>query len=250
MCYNLIVKIFDVNKKQKKEVKNLLKEIFNEFKYNDDGAFLYNSLSSQIIRTLNYNEFEKKLENLKISNNTLIHMHLRKATSGSVTEQNIHGWQIGNYICSHNGYYGYSYYYSMSKSKLDDNSDSYEFFSKNAEAINNEDIDKIDTDGFYGVAYCNSLDSKKLLIISKHKTAKLYYLRSLILISNESLDNILSQYYTVGDFKFRLTMPKAEIENKIILLDTNTFKIIKQRDIKDYYYYYSYRNKNYDIYDL
>jgi len=89
-----------------------------------------------------------------------------------------------------------------------------------------------------------------LLIISKHKTAKLYYLKSLILISNESLDSLLSQYYTVGDLKFKLTVPKAEIENKIILLDTNNFKILKERDIKDYYYYYSYKSKYSNIYDL
>jgi len=250
MCYNLIVKTFEINKKQKKEVRNLLKEIFEEFKYNDDGAFLYNSLTSEVIRTLDYNEFEKKLRSLKIDDNTLIHLHLRKATSGSVSEQNIHGWRFDNYICSHNGYYGYSYYLSVSKSKLDDNSDSFEFFEKNKDAINNEDLDSIDVDNFYGVAYCNSINASKLLIISKHKTAKLYYLKDLILISNESLDSILSQYYTVGDLKFKMTVPKAEIENKIMLIDTNTFKIIKQREIKDWYYYYSYKSKYSDIYDL
>jgi RNA binding exosome subunit len=250
MCYNLVIKTFEVNKKQKKEIRNLLKQIFEEFKYNDDGAFLYNSLQNQIIRTLNYDEFQKKLENLKIDNNTLLHMHLRKATSGSVSENNIHGWQIGQYLCSHNGYYGYSYYYTISKKELNDNSDSYEFFSKNAEAINSEDVEAIDVNNFYGVAYCNSLDSKKLLIISKHKTVKLYYLKSLILISNESLDSILSQYYEVGDLKFKMTVPKSEIENKIILLNTDNFKIIKERDIRDWYYYYSYKTKYSDIYDL
>ncbi len=71
-----------------------------------------------------------------------------------------------------------------------------------------------------------------------------------MLISNESLDSMLSQYYTIGDLKFRMTVPKTEIENKIILLNTNTFEIIKQKDIKDYYYYYNYRSKSYDIYDL
>jgi len=250
MCYNLILKTININKKQKKEVKNLLKEIFKEFRYNDDGAFLFNSSVNQIIRTLDYAQFEKKLQNLKIDNNTLLHMHLRKATSGSVSEQNIHGWRFENYICSHNGYYGYGYYYTLNKSKLDDNSDSYEFFEKNKDAINSENIEAIDVEGFYGVAYCNSLDSSRLLIISKHKSAKLYYLKNLILISNESLDSILSQYYTIGDLKFKMTVPKAEIENKIVLLDTESFKILKQRDIKDYYYYYSYRSKNYDIYDL
>jgi len=199
---------------------------------------------------LNYSEFEKKLENLKIDNNTLLHMHLRKATSGGVSENNIHGWRFNNWLCSHNGYYGYGYYLSISKSKLDDNSDSYEFFSKNEEAINSEDVDKIDVDNFYGVAYCNSINASKLLIISKHKTAKLYYLKNLVLISNESLDSILSQYYQVGDLKFKMTVPKSEIENKIILLDTNTFKILKEKEIKDYYYYYSYRSKSYDFYDL
>ena len=246
MCYNLVLKTFEVNKKQKKEVKNLLKEIFREFSYNDDGAFLYNSLTSQIIRTLDYNEFEKKLENLKINNNTLLHMHLRKATSGSISEQNIHGWRFDNYICSHNGYYGMSF----SKKELNDNSDSYEFFNKNKDAINEEDIDNIDVDNFFGVAYCNSLDSSKLLIISKHKTAKLYYLKSLVIISNESLDSLMSQYYEVGDFKFKMTVPKTEIENKVVLLDTNSFKILKQREIRDYYYYYSYKSNYSDIYDL
>jgi len=250
MCYNLILKTININKKQKKEVKNLLRQIFEEFRVNDDGAFLYNSLTSQIIRTLDYQQFEKKLENLRIDNNTLLHMHLRKATSGSISEQNIHGWRFDNYICSHNGYYGYGYYYTLSKKELNDNSDSFEFFSKNSKAINEENIDEIDVDNFYGVAYCNSIDSKKLLIISKHKSAKLYYLKSLVLISNESLDSLLSQYYEVGDLKFKMTVPKTEIENKIVLLDTNTFKILKERDIKDYYYYYSYKSKYSDIYDL
>jgi len=250
MCYNLILKTINVNKKQKREVRNLLKQIFEEFKYNDDGAFLYNSLTNQIIRTLNYDEFAKKIENLKVGDNMLLHMHLRKATSGSVSVQNVHGWRFENYICSHNGYYGEGYYYSISAKKLNDNSDSYEFFSKNAEAINSENLEAIDVEGFYGVAYCNSIDSKKLLIISKHKSAKLYYLKNLILISNESLDSILSQYYQVGDLKFKLVVPKTEIENKIVLLNTDNFKILKEREIKDWYYYYSYRNKNYDIYDL
>ncbi len=151
MCYNLILKTMNVSKKQKKEIKNLLKEIFDEFKVNDDGAFLYNSLTSEIIKTLDYDEFKKKLNNLKIDDNTLLHMHLRKATSGSVSEQNIHGWRFENYICSHNGsylnfddddedygkYYTYSKFYmdfkksKSIKEKLDDNSDSYEFFNKN-----------------------------------------------------------------------------------------------------------------------
>ena len=139
---------------------------------------------------------------------------------------------------------------SFSKKELNDNSDSYEFFNKNKDAINEEDIDNIDVDNFFCVAYCNSLDSSKLLIISKHKTAKLYYLKSLVIISNESLDSLFSRYYKVGDFKFKMTVPKTEIENKVVLLDTNSFKILKQREIRDYYYYYSYKSNYSDIYDL
>ena len=59
MCYNLILKTFQVNKKQKKEIRNLLRQIFKEFSYNDDGAFLFNSSVNQIIRTLDYQQFEK-----------------------------------------------------------------------------------------------------------------------------------------------------------------------------------------------
>ncbi len=230
MCYNLIV--INTDKKEKKRVGELLSYIFESFRYNHDGAFLFNSTNNQYVRTLDYEEFKRVLSN-QVLGNGYIHMHLRLASHGSVNVDNIHGWQFDNYYCSHNGSYfeGYTYYGLHYGYDNNNNTDSFQFFNKYKNEINKNKLSKIDLTGFFGVAFCTPKDNtnKRIVMISKNKSIKVYKFGSLLLFSNEPLDFLYSPLKFAG-FEFNNVI-KTEIENQIIVYDYKQLNIIKHKDV-------------------
>jgi len=222
---------------------------------------MYNSATNDIVREVGTNEeYRKIIDNFDFTTNenSLIHMHLRLATRGKVTKDNVHGWSyIWNgetFLCSHNGSYNEYKYSTSSKHKgskklyeeeediitissayyrsywypyyynyLGDNSDSKEFFDKLFGILNNGGkIEKL-IKNFYGVAFCTSTD--KILAISYDKSIKLAYLGDSLILSNESLYTDLS--YDADGYKFKIESP--EIYNKMILID------IRKRQVKELY---------------
>ncbi len=238
MCYNVI--ILNTAKDKEYDIGELLLYIFESFKYNHDGAFIYNSTNRQYVRTLDYDKFKKILLRQTLSNG-YVHMHLRLASSGAVNESNIHGWAINDYLCSHNGSYYSGSRISTPLSTLtqNNNADSLEFFTKFKNEINQGKLSKIDLTGFYGVAYCTPKgNDSKMLLISKNKSIKVYKYHELLIFSNESLDFIYSPLEFAG-FKFD-NIIKTELLNEILLYDFKKLRIVKRKSIntlKPTYYY-------------
>jgi len=257
MCFNLVI----INLKGQNNYQNLIKYTYNEFSHNKDGLFLYNSLTGNIVREVGTDEsYRRIIDNFGFTTNenSLIHVHLRLATRGKVTKDNVHGWSYTwnneTFLCSHNGSYhddkyiippkykgneeeqkttydtmSYSYplgseWYSESYYRyLGDNSDSKEFFDKLFQGIDKEKkIYKLIRD-FYGVAFCTS--QNKVLAISYKKSIKLQYYNNAIVLSNEVLYTDLT--YNISGFKFKISTP--EVYNKMILID------IKKREVKELY---------------
>lgn len=245
MCYNTI--IINANKDKEYDIGELLTYIFELYRYNHDGAFLFNSSTGEYIRTLDYEKFKKILAR-QVLGSGYIHMHLRLASSGSVNESNIHGWQIGDYLCSHNGsYYGGSRLSALISTLVqNNNADSLEFFTKFKNEINQNKISKINLDGFYGVAYCTPRNSKdKMLLISKNKSIKVYKYHGLLIFSNEELDSMFSPLEFAG-FQFT-NIVKTEVLNEILSYDFKKLKIIKRKHVNTIKYgnsYYLYGNKD------
>ena len=105
MCFNMVI----INRNNKEL--NIIEEIVDTYsKVNIHGFSLwsYNYVSNDevLVRTLDYDEFIEKLR--KVRNYSIIHVHLRYASSGIVSVDNVHMWKITNndkyYYVSHNGY--------------------------------------------------------------------------------------------------------------------------------------------------
>jgi len=257
MCFNTVI----VNLKGQNDYRELIRSLYSEFSNNKDGIFLYNSYTGNVIREIGTDkEYRWIIDNFDFTTNanSLIHMHLRLATRGKVSKDNVHGWSYKwngeTFLCSHNGsyneykyststkhkgnkklyegekdsitinslYYGsYPYYYYSNY--LGDNSDSKEFFDKLFNILNEgEEIGNIIKD-FYGVAFCTSKD--KILAISYEKSIKLAYLGNSLILSNEAL--YTNVRYNVDGYKFRIESP--EILDKIILID------IKKKEVEELY---------------
>jgi len=248
MCYNTV--ILNTDKSKTQNIGELLTYIFESYRYNHDGAFIYNSFTGQYVRTLNYEEFKQILRN-QVLGYGYVHMHLRLASHGSINESNIHGWEIGGYLCSHNGSYfngSMSYLPSQLPSRQlvsNDNTDSYQFFMTNKSEINQGKISKINVNGFFGVAFCTPKNNdSKMILISKNKSIKVYKYGSLLMFSNEPLDFVYRPI-EFGGFKFD-NVVKSEVENEILLYDFKKLKVVKRRKVHEikYNYYYPFYGDN------
>ena len=123
MCYIALVK----NIPSKQAGQQILNKIAGKLEYNNDGAFVGSLTVAESLRTLNNKLAEKTVKNMPLDN---LLVHFRQATTGEVSVDNVQGWNLGGWVCVHNGTVG-----KLSGTITDKASDSLRFFRKLASRL-------------------------------------------------------------------------------------------------------------------
>lgn len=127
MCYIMIAKrIGEASKTIESQIRTVLKQ---KALSNNDGFFFQNGKDS--IRTLEDNKAKKAIEESVIDN---LMVHFRMASVGVVSQENVHGWKLGEWTFFHNG--GISTYNNFGTQKQE-KADSLLFFEDLFEFIKN-----------------------------------------------------------------------------------------------------------------
>lgn len=124
MCYIMIVK--QLKGDSSPVVEDQIRKVLTAKKdLNDDGFFFRNG--EDVIRTLDDKIATKAVKESTINN---LMVHFRMASVGAVSEENVHGWEIGDWVFFHNGgISNYSQYkYKDGQEVPQDQADSYLFF--------------------------------------------------------------------------------------------------------------------------
>ncbi len=77
--------------------------LLEEMEWNPEGFYVYSLDPRVYIRTLDYERFRPTLSQVLGSNPPAVHFHFRLATVGRVAVYNVHGWDIGGHLVTHNG---------------------------------------------------------------------------------------------------------------------------------------------------
>jgi len=102
MCYTGVI----INPLKRDIHEPVVKKMMEEMRANSDGFYLFSMDPDVFVRTVEYDEFVRVLENVIRGRPKFVHFHFRLASSGSVSEENVHGWSLGKYYVTHNGYVG------------------------------------------------------------------------------------------------------------------------------------------------
>jgi len=238
MCFNIV--IINVYKKTPKDnvIDKILSVIDYEAQLNHHGYSIhYVSYDREyVLRTLDYKKFREELEKLLNTPFRLIHIHLRLASAGSIDEQNVHMWKVGDYRVSHNGHvssYGYRYHYRIGESiqliSLAGDSDTKKLvddpeFQKHLIEHNLEKLGVLLMNkGFWGVMFASSPDN--LIMISKEKSIKVYYYKGLLMFVNDDVRRFLEEVKEIGATIVSRIWHNT-FENQIVLYDVNRLEPI------------------------
>lgn len=120
MCYIAIIKqIGEPNPQTEERIRKILQE---KADYNSDGFFF--RLADFELRTTDDRKAVEKIKQLPLDN---LMAHFRIASAGVVSEDNVHGWKIGDWQFFHNGSVS-DYIKTYAQAKEQSESDSLLFF--------------------------------------------------------------------------------------------------------------------------
>jgi len=243
-----------INKKNRQlDIIEKIVGIYKEVNNHGFSLWSYNYVNNDevLVRTLDYSEFKEVLKNVK--NYNIVHIHLRYASSGLVSIDNVHMWRISNnskyYYVSHNGYvHKYCKHKYIIENGIvyivnNDNSiysDTYELVNNNAEfreLIFAEKFRKLsrllDDVEFHGVMFLTN--PSDLIVISVGKEVHIYDYGNVLIMSNSDFTEMLSEFNTTYKrygFKFSRKIPHTALDNIIFKYDISKMKITKKYRIK------------------
>lgn len=210
MCHNLVA-VGNL----KTIRKELVKDIFASARFNNDGFALHTNTMREPLRTLNMQEFMRCLFR-EINNSNAVHFHLRAITSGVVSVENCHLYKVWDMYMSHNGIV----------SRLTRNpvfSDTNLFAKKLSENSKSSGRTIIKAAKKYSAQGCFIFTSKnfdRIMVMSIAKTAYLYYLPKISMISNTPIS--ISRYgYTVS--------PAIELNNVLMEFSVEDSMLVPQK---------------------
>jgi len=195
-------------------------------RYNGNGYSLWAHSPDAYVRTLDYGEFKAALRGVLSAK--IVHYHLRLASSGDISIENVHMWKVGDYYVSHNGFV------SAYRGGLGDGpSDTYQLvmsdeFREAVEARDWEYLGEVLKEvGFYGVMFLTSPES--VVAVSLHKTVKVHDFGDVLVLSNKRLRK---KYYRKWGFRFSRTPPSTSLMNAIAEVDPRTMMVVRVRRIE------------------
>ena len=213
----------------------------------------------KIIRSLNY-----KFEAIRKEKFFLI--HTRTATEGAINSNNVHCYQIGDWVFSHNGMVSGEYSskynkqgYLIKNATEEKTTDSYRFFKSLArKKITHQSIIKaVDKKSLWGIGVLINRATGRMIIFSKNKTAYLYTDEAKTALVFSSYEPRLSKGdKKVGGYGLIFDRQKpsmydcqTELNNQILELDTDSGEVVKLTPIpQEYakYNQYDYKKRTYN----
>jgi len=100
MCFNMVIYCKSLCELTDGAIEIVVRKLV----YNNDGFLVYATRGKRVIkyeRTLSIKQVLATLTTLPPF--TLLHVHFRMASSGTISHENVHGWKVGGLVVSHNG---------------------------------------------------------------------------------------------------------------------------------------------------
>jgi hypothetical protein len=235
--------------------------VSDKSKFNDDGFSFYAVIDDEevVVRTLDKDRFMSELRGVLDEDPFLLHLHLRAASAGSISEENIHMWRVADnnnyYYVSHNGFVSrfYSVYrssstYNIYGSYVYQNNQGLGGASKNyapdvstlsdtrqmieqhefRDALLKKDLKKLSsilTDyGFYGVMFATN--PREIVAVSKGKSIKVLAYNDILFMSNDDISKFFGNVVEIFGFKLFVKHPHSEIEDAIFVYDLENMKVV------------------------
>jgi hypothetical protein len=214
-----------------------------------------------VARALDKDRFMGELRGVLERDPILLHIHLRAASAGSISEENIHMWRVADndnyYYVSHNGivsrfssvyrysstsiYSSYSSYVYQHNQGLGDAlknnvpdvstlSDTRQMIEQHEfrEALLKKDLKKLSsilTDyGFYGVMFATN--PREIVAVSKNKSIKILAYNDILFMSNDDISKFFGNVVEVFGFKLFAKHPHSEIEDTMFVYDLENMKVV------------------------
>ncbi|MEM0295411.1 MAG: hypothetical protein QW221_04555, partial [Candidatus Korarchaeum sp.] len=176
MCHNVIL----YSRERARIPDALFEDLLRSAEDNPDGfAIFYLTAKGDSVlrRTLLLREYREVLSDASYADLRTLHVHLRRASCGVVSEENVHLWAYGDMILSHNGSVR-----KYCKSSKQDKSDTLMFFSERKEglyqALKNYNRAKVmeiaKQDELYGILFIQSMRDGSFIGVGVEKGIYLY----------------------------------------------------------------------------
>jgi hypothetical protein len=238
-----------------------------ESKFNDDGFSFYAVVDNEevVVRTLDENRFVSELRGVLDEDPFLLHLHLRAASSGAISEENVHMWRIADnanyYYVSHNGFVGrFSSVYRYSSTTCNiygsyvyqhnvyQHNQGLGDASKDAapavstlsdtrqmvdqqefrEALLKKDLKRLSsilTD--YGFyGVLFATNPREIVAVSKNKSIKVLAYSDILFMSNNDISKFFGDVVEIFGFRLFAKHPHSEIEDTIIVYDLENMKVV------------------------
>lgn len=232
---------------------------FAQFSENNPDGYAIR-VADKVYKTLSASELLSYiLDHRKlIENSQLVHLHFRNATTGGVSVENCHLWEIAGYYCAHNG--------TVMGQKYNNGTevDSYIWFREHEEAIRTENIEKLAEGSFkgWGVFTLSSKQGDKVIVGSVNKPVIIQVFDSVLSLASAEvtykpmLDIKLNKniklfgfQFTVPYKVFRIVLRKPRITTKTtmddewVLISLTEKAIIKRAEVTSPYFRKWYGNR-------
>ena len=260
MCFNVVV----INKRRR-NIRTQVLNLLTYAQFNPHGFSIYTVRDGEemVLRTLSFKELHSFVKE-SVSDNELVHMHFRFATSGSVSVENVHMWRVehpsGYYYASHNGvvhkYTTIDYGWWLGKRRAPRarevrESDSYMLVSSEEfrRAIF-EDCGALPSvlaeSGFYGVMLLTN--PRRLVVIAYRKPAHVTVSNGVLYISNEYIGDEVAAKRRVYGFSF-IGALHTTIENKALFYSLESMGVEREVELEvERAAYSAYSHLYYDYY--
>jgi hypothetical protein len=179
-------------------------EIVKEAYVNPHGFFLYSRDPPTIMRTIDLHAYLFTFTKVAMERPRYLHFHMRLASTGALTLDNVHGWKVCGFYITHNGIVsafsdltGQQYY-----------SDTYTLITQPAfqEHLRKRDWPSLyrfmAEKGFWGVMFLVSEDFKEVYAISRRKAVYFKKLHGVVYVTSK---RVFKKSKRASDGVFKVT---------------------------------------------
>jgi hypothetical protein len=233
MCFNIVV----VNPRRA-PIRQFIESVYAKATVNRHGFSIYTVRGGEelVLRTLNFADFQRFVgEN--VLDNEMVHVHFRRATTGSVDEKNVHMWRVdcgaSYYYVSHNGFV--SRYVRGGARALAGESDTLTFISNPSFChVLGGELGYVLDSGFYGVLLATN--KSRVIVLSRGKPVQVFYDdgSGVLVFANEEIDYKVD-FVSMYGFTFKKRgLLRTSVSDALLYFNTRKMVVEKHVDLVEY----------------